>query len=87
MTTKSKQTFIRLNVDEKLDKLLNKYQARYSLIGRSDLIRVLLSEVDYLKSQSSKQQTASEFFGSLSEVSELLTEQESLEISNQLLGR
>jgi hypothetical protein len=47
--TSKKQNFIRLNVDENLEKLLQKYEQKYTLLTRSDIIRMLLSEVDWQK--------------------------------------
>lgn len=47
---KSTQTFIRLNVDAKLDNLLKKYEAQYHLLNRGDIIRMLISQVDYTNS-------------------------------------
>jgi hypothetical protein len=53
--TSKKQNFIRLNVDENLEKLLQKYEQKYTLLSRSDIIRMLLSEVDWQKTSNHKQ--------------------------------
>ena len=47
-TKKPKQKFIRLNLDDKLEALLQKYESKYTLLSRSDIIRMLLSEVNWV---------------------------------------
>ena len=44
-TTKAKQQFIRLNLDPALEKMLQEYEQKYTLLSRSDIIRMLLSEI------------------------------------------
>ncbi len=44
-----KQKFIRLNLDENLDNLLQKYQEHYKLLSKTDIVRMLLSEVDFIR--------------------------------------
>lgn len=41
---KPKQKFVRLNIDERLESVLQEYENRYSLLSRSDIVRMLLSE-------------------------------------------
>lgn len=83
--TKSTQTFIRLNVDAKLDDLLKKYEKQYQLLNRGDVVRMLLSEADFIKSQPKV--TANNFFASLKSGDTEISENEALEITNQLLDR
>jgi hypothetical protein len=85
LKSKSTQTFIRLNVDAKLDNLLKKYEKQYHLLNRGDVVRMLLSEVDYIKSQPKS--TAKNFFDSLESGDKDINELEALEIANQLLDR
>ena len=44
-TIKTKQQFIRLNLDPALEKMLQEYEQKYTLLSRSDIIRMLLSEI------------------------------------------
>jgi len=43
--SKVKQKFIRINIDDKLDTILNKYAIEYPLFSRSDIVKLLLSRV------------------------------------------
>jgi hypothetical protein len=45
VSTKTKQQFIRLNLDPALEKMLQEYEQKYTLLSRSDIIRMLLSEI------------------------------------------
>jgi hypothetical protein len=83
--TKTKQTFIRLNVDEKLDNLLKKYESQYHLLNRGDIVRMLLSEVDFIKSKTAT--PTKDFFATLKQVDADISELDSLELSNQILDR
>jgi DNA primase large subunit len=44
-----KQSFIRLNLDAELENMLSEYELKYKLLGRSDIIRMLLSEISWQK--------------------------------------
>jgi hypothetical protein len=54
LSTKSVQKFVRLNLDEKLDQLLTEFEQQYQLLNRSDIIRMLLSEIYYTKKQQKR---------------------------------
>jgi hypothetical protein len=84
-STKTAQTFIRLNVDTKLDNMLKKYESQYHLLNRSDLVRMLLSEVDFIKSKTAT--PASDFFDGLNQTDSNTEELEALNIANQILDR
>lgn len=43
-TDKTKQSFVRINIDDKLDKILSRYQRDYPLLSRADIIKMLLSQ-------------------------------------------
>jgi hypothetical protein len=83
--SKTTQTFIRLNVDTKLDNMLKKYESQYHLLNRGDLVRMLLSEVDFIKSKTAT--PARDFFDSLNQGDSKIGELESLNIANQILDR
>jgi hypothetical protein len=53
--TKSKQKFLRLNLDSKLDNFIQSYQSKYSLLSQGDIVRMLLSEIYYQKQTESRQ--------------------------------
>lgn len=62
--TKSKQNpktqkFVRLNLDANLDKMLLEYEQKYSLLSRSDIIRMLLSELYWSKKQTKRKEMIS----------------------------
>jgi hypothetical protein len=52
---KSKQKFLRLNLDSKLDNFIQSYQSKYSLLSQGDIVRMLLSEIYYQKQTESRQ--------------------------------
>jgi hypothetical protein len=41
--TKTVQKFVRVNIDSRLDKILNQYSQDYPLFSNSDIIRMLIS--------------------------------------------
>lgn len=53
-TTTPKQQFIRLNLDEKLDEILNFYQQKYTLLSKPEIVRMLLNEGDWKLKNSNK---------------------------------
>jgi hypothetical protein len=79
---KKNQTFVRLNLDDKLENLIKKYEARYSLLNRGDIIRMLLSEVVYKEMNESKIKLAN-FLKSLPKPTNNLSEEEIFEILNK----
>jgi hypothetical protein len=59
-TPKTKQKFIRLNLDEKLNEILDFYQEKYTLLSKAEIVRMLLSEgVWKLKNSSNNQSNTS----------------------------
>jgi metal-responsive CopG/Arc/MetJ family transcriptional regulator len=46
------QKFIRINIDDKLDSILNRYIKEYPLFNRSDIVKLLLSKA--IKQDSDK---------------------------------
>lgn len=49
---KKPQKFIRINIDDKLDSILNRYTKDYPLFNRSDIVKLLLSRA--IKQDSDK---------------------------------
>jgi hypothetical protein len=59
-TPKTKQKFIRLNLDEKLNEILDFYQEKYTLLSKAEIVRMLLSEgVWKLKNSSNNKSNTS----------------------------
>jgi hypothetical protein len=55
-TSKSQaQRFIRLNLDQALEQMLQEYEAEYRLLSRADIIRMLLSKVYNDRKQKARQ--------------------------------
>lgn len=50
--TKKSQKFIRINIDDKLDSILNRYSSDYPLFNKSDIVKLLLSKA--IKQDSDK---------------------------------
>lgn len=73
------QSFVRLNLDPNLDKMLLEYEQKYSLLSRSDIIRMLLSELYWSKKQAKKKQMAN-FIESLPKPKNTFNEQEVFDI-------
>ena len=49
------QKFVRLNLDPQLENFIAEYENKYRLLNRSDIIRMLLSEVQYSHKQQARQ--------------------------------
>jgi|694.fasta_scaffold31784_10 hypothetical protein len=73
------QSFVRLNLDPNLDKMLLEYEQKYSLLSRSDIIRMLLSELYWSKKQAKKKQMVN-FIESLPKPKNTFNEQEVFDI-------
>ena len=43
-SAKTKQKFVRINIDPKLEHYLSLYEEKYPLFSRSDVVRMLLSQ-------------------------------------------
>jgi hypothetical protein len=43
VTTKKPQSFVRINIDDKLENILIKYGNDYPLLGRAEIVKMLLS--------------------------------------------
>lgn len=54
---KTKQKFVRINIDQKLDNYFNLYEKEYPLLNRADIVKMLLSQSirQNQKSQTFKQ--------------------------------
>lgn len=74
-TTKAKQQFIRLNLDPALEKMLQEYEQKYTLLSRSDIIRMLLSEIYWENKRQNRAKFLS-FLENLPKVDQKLSENE-----------
>jgi hypothetical protein len=72
---KAPQKFIRLNLDEALEAMLREYEVKYKLLSRSDIIRMLLSEIYWEKKLDDRQKLTS-FFAGLFQPEVRLSEEE-----------
>lgn len=54
---KTKQKFVRINIDQKLDNYFSLYEKEYPLLNRADIVKMLLSQSirQNQKSQTFKQ--------------------------------
>jgi metal-responsive CopG/Arc/MetJ family transcriptional regulator len=77
--SKTKQRFIRLNLDQKLDQMLSEFEVQYKLLNRSDIIRMLLSEIYFSKKQNDRQKFIS-FINSLPKAKTEYSEEEMTKI-------
>lgn len=57
--TAPKQQFVRLNLDSNLEQMLQEYEVQYSLLSRSDIVRMLLSEVYWFKKRQARSRLVS----------------------------
>ena len=76
---KTKQKFLRLNLDENLDRFIQSYESKYMLLSRADIVRMLLSEIYYEKQRESRQELK-KFLASLPPANHNFTEDEIFDI-------
>jgi hypothetical protein len=81
---KKTQKFVRLNLDSELESMLEEYEVKYKLLSRSDIIRMLLSEIYYQKTKASRKEFAN-FINSLPQAKHNLSEDEVYELIDKEL--
>jgi predicted RNA-binding protein with EMAP domain len=77
------QKFVRLNLDPDLENLLAGYEIKYKLLSRSDIIRMLLSEVSWSK-QFQKRHELAGFLANLPKPKNVFTEGEIMDMVNAI---
>ncbi len=53
-TLKPVQKFVRIQIDPKLESILQQYEQKYQLLNRPDIVKIIISETLFFKKQQLK---------------------------------